>query len=193
MVRYCEFERNGAKMSIVLNFVFYLFIMAITKINKQSAIIEMTKASYDELVKELEYRKIKEREAIANEIAEARALGDLRENHAYTVAMERREYNENRINVLEDLIKEVVIVKDSASTKVVTIGKSVKIKNKKTGQERVVILAGSEEAEAADPREGKISIDSPIGVALNKSQIGAVVTVSLPAGEVEYEIVAFVK
>jgi transcription elongation factor GreA len=159
----------------------------------KTMVMEMSQAAYDELVAELNHRKTVERDLIAKEIAEARALGDLRENHAYTVAMERRENNENRINDLEDLIKHTIIVKDSASSKVVTIGRSVEIKNIDTNKSKVVSLVGSEQAEAADPREGKISIDSPIGVALNKAKIGDKVSINTPTGDVEYLIVKFVK
>ncbi|MBE0574215.1 hypothetical protein IH575_04920, partial [Candidatus Dojkabacteria bacterium] len=66
--------------------------------------ITMTQASFDELSKELAYRKDVLRLEIAEEIAAARELGDLSENHAYTVAMDKKEMNENRINELESIL-----------------------------------------------------------------------------------------
>ncbi len=150
--------------------------------------IEMTRESYDELVKELEHRKSVERAAIAKEISDARDLGDLSENHAYTVAMEKKDMNENRITDLETLLKNVRIVKSSASKVVATIGSSVEIKNLTTNSGRTVVLVGAEETQAADPREGKISIDSPIGKAVLNSKVGDVVEVLLPIGNTKFKI-----
>ncbi len=162
--------------------------MSRKKSQQEDEVIQMTQASYDELVKELEQRKTIEREEIAKEISAARELGDLSENHAYTVAMEKKDMNENRITDLESLIKNVQIVKASSSNSIVTIGSKVKITNLKNKQSKDIVLTGSEETEAADPREGKISIDSPIGQAILNSKKGDVVHVDLPVGQVEYKI-----
>ncbi len=156
-------------------------------------VIEMTQEAYDELVKELEFRKTDERNNIAKEISDARELGDLSENHAYTIAMEKKDINENRISDLEDLIMRVKIVKASSSNSVVTIGKPVVIVNTKTKTPKTVTLVGSEKTEAADPSEGKISIDSPIGSALHNAKLGDVFEVELPSGKVEYKVDKFVK
>lgn len=162
--------------------------MARKSTKQEEEIIQMTQQAYDELVKELEERKTTEREEIAKEIAEARELGDLSENQPYTVAMERKDMNENRISDLESLIKNVQIVKASSSTSMVTIGSTAVITNLKTKKDRTVILTGSEETEAADPREGKISKDSPIGRAILNAKKGDIVHVDLPVGQVEYKI-----
>lgn len=148
----------------------------------------MTQAAYDELLKELEHRKTIERENIAKEISAARELGDLSENHAYTVAMEKKDMNENRITDLESLIKNVQIVKASSTTSIVTIGSKVVVTNLKNKKARTLILTGSEQTEAADPREGKISKDSPIGQAILNAKKGDIVHVELPVGKIEYRI-----
>lgn len=162
--------------------------MARKKANNDQDVIQMTQAAYDELLKELEHRKTVERESIAKDISAARELGDLSENHAYTVAMEKKDMNENRISDLEDLIKNVQIVAQSSSKNLVTIGSTVEITNLKTKAKRKLTLTGSQETEAADPRENKISKDSPIGRALLNSKVGDVVHVELPMGQVEYKI-----
>jgi transcription elongation factor GreA len=151
-------------------------------------VIDMTQDAYDELVKELETRKTSEREAIAKEISDARELGDLSENHAYTVAMEKKDMNENRISDLEELIKNVRIVKASSSKNLVTIGSTVEIINTNTKSKKKVTLVGSEQTEAADPSSGKISIDSPIGKAVFNAKVGDVVEANLPSGMVKFEI-----
>ena len=148
----------------------------------------MTQGSYDELVKELEFRKSTERENIAKEISAARELGDLSENHAYTVAMEKKDMNENRISDLESLIKNVQIVKTAGSSTLVTIGSKVTVTNLKNKKSRTLILTGSEQTEAADPSEGKVSIDSPIGKGILNAKKGDIVHVELPIGTVEYKI-----
>lgn len=156
-------------------------------------VIEMTKQSHAELVQELENRKTEVREKIAQDIADARELGDLSENYAYSAAMEQRELNENRIDDLEELLKNVHIVeKAGGSSKIVTIGKSVQITSKKNNKSREVTLAGSQETEAADPTKGLVSIDSPIGKAIHNASIGDTVEVELPIGIVEYTIDKFI-
>ncbi|GAB4284461.1 MAG: hypothetical protein Kow0081_1660 [Candidatus Dojkabacteria bacterium] len=168
--------------------IFFTLHKVARKKANQDDLIQMTQASYDEIIAELEHRKNVLRPQIAGEITEARELGDLRENHAYTVAMEKKEQNENRIADLEELIKKVQIVSDSSSNKVVTIGKTVTIRNISSNKERTITLVGSEETEAADPASGKVSVDSPIGKAINKAMLGDKIIVKLPIGEVEYEI-----
>lgn len=159
--------------------------------------ITMTQASFDELTKELNYRKEDLRTEIAEEIAAARDLGDLSENHAYTVAMEKKEMNENRINELESILALVFIVEENSKTSsdnFVNVGESVELENVESKQKRIITLVGSEESRAANPTEGKISTDSPIGKAVFNSKIGDLVEVNLPNGKViQYKINKFVK
>lgn len=154
----------------------------------------MTQSSYDELLKELNYRKDELRIEIAEEIAAARELGDLSENHAYTVAMEKKEMNENRINELESIIAQVFIAEEQGSDDFVNVGETIEIENLENKQKRNIILVGSEESKSANPAEGKLSTDSPIGRAVLNSKIGDVVEVKLPNGKVnQYKVVKFVK
>ena len=162
--------------------------MAGSKKAKKDEIIQMTQSAFDEVVKELDHRKKVERESIANEISAARELGDLSENHAYTAAMEKKDMNENRITDLEILIKKVKIFKESHSKNIVSIGSTTVITNLKSKKSKTITLTGSEETEAANPLEGKISKDSPVGQAILNSTKGQVVTVYTPRGEVEYRI-----
>lgn len=181
------------------NFLFKIKTMARTKkATKQNENqITMTQASFDELTKELNYRKEDLRTEIAEEIAAARDLGDLSENHAYTLAMEKKEMNENRINELESILALVFIVEENSKTSsdnFVNVGESVELENVESKQKRVVTLVGSEESRAANPTEGKISTDSPIGKAVFNSKIGDLVEVNLPNGKViQYKINKFVK
>jgi len=154
---------------------------------QDDSFIEMTQENFEDIKKELEERKTETREQIAKEIADARELGDLSENHAYTIAMEKKEANENRISDLEEIVKNVKIVAANTSN-VVSIGKKVVLLNKENKKERTVTLVGAEITEAANPTEGKVSTDSPIGKAIYNSRVGDTVTVVLPTKSVEFEI-----
>ncbi len=150
--------------------------------------IELTKEALEKLKEELENRKTVLREEIAAEISTARELGDLRENQAYTYAMEKKERNELRISELEDMLKRIKVISGNGNSKVVQIGSKVTIKNLETKKSITVTLVGSEETQSANPNSGDISIDSPIGRALYNSKVGEEVTVSLPAKDVKYKI-----
>jgi len=147
----------------------------------------VTQEGYDEMVAELENRMGALRDEIAEEINEARNLGDLSENQAYSEAMERKNMNEARIEELEYMISIAQIIQRTDSG-VVGVGDTVEIKSVKTNKARTISLVGRGIAQEADPREGKISIDSPLGVALKGSKKGDVVKVMLPAGEMEYKV-----
>jgi len=155
--------------------------------------ITMTQQDYDVLVKELDSRINVLRKEIAEEISKARELGDLSENHAYTVAMEKKEMNENRINELESIIAIVRIAHDTPENNFVNIGDSVEIQNVETNDKKVITIVGSSETKSANPSLGRISTDSPIGKAVYNSKIGDVVSVVLPTATVNYKILKFNK
>ena len=152
----------------------------------------ITQEAFEELSKELEYRITELRKEIAKEIAEARDLGDLSENHAYSVAMEKKELNENRISELENMLKVAEVVKEDKNAKVVRVGSTIEIENLDNASRRVITIVGSEETKSAEPGEGKISSDSPIGRAVMNSRVGDVVTVTLPEREIKFKIIKFV-
>jgi|SRR5690606_9365438 len=162
------------------------------KTNDQNA-LQMTQSAYDELVRELEHRKTTLRKEIADEISAARELGDLSENHAYTVAMEKKEMNENRILEIEDILAIVEIVNESVEDDTVNVGDTVEILNVESNEKRIVTLVGSEETKAANPLEGKISVDSPIGKALHNAKIGESVDIVLPMKTTTYKILGYAK
>lgn len=160
----------------------------------EEPILTMTQVAYDELKKELEHRVNVLRKEIADEIAAARELGDLSENHAYTVAMERKEMNENRILEIEDILAVAKIVEAVKTDMFVNVGETVEIQNHDNKQKRIVTLVGSEESKTANSLEGKISIDSPIGKALSGSRVSDVVDVRLPNNRItKYKVLRLIK
>lgn len=142
---------------------------------------QLTKEGKSELATELEQLKGR-RGDIAEKIAAARDYGDLSENAEYDAAREEQGLVESRIAEIEDILQNAEIIKASrAST--VGLGSKVELKN---GSKKVVYhIVGPVEA---NPLEGKISNESPIGQALMGKKEGDKVTVSTPKGDIAYTI-----
>jgi len=148
----------------------------------------VTKDGLDKLVEELELLKTVRRKEVAARIKEAISYGDLSENSEYEEAKNEQAFVEGRIMELEDKVKSAKIISDRARvTKTVRLGSTVHLKNltKKRDEVEVYKIVGSEEA---NPFDGKISNESPIGSALLDKEKGDTVKVHVPAGTVEYEI-----
>lgn len=154
--------------------------------------VQMTQEAYDSLENELNNRKEVIRKEIADEIASARELGDLSENHAYTVAMEKKDMNENRISEIENILVNVDIIVEKTGDNKVGMGEKVEIQNTVTHEKRIVFLVGSEVTQAANPEEGAISTSSPIGKAILNAKVGEIVSVELPNKVVAYKILRLI-
>lgn len=119
---------------------------------------------------------------VSIKIAEARDFGDLSENAEYDVAREEQGLVETRISEIEDILQNAEIIKNGNKSKV-ALGSKVELKtDKKTV---VYSIVGPVEA---NPLDGKISNESPIGVALFGKKVGDMATIVTPKGEVTYEI-----
>jgi transcription elongation factor GreA len=146
-------------------------------------IYQITDAGKRELETELEELKGR-RGAIADKIAEARDYGDLSENAEYDAAREEQGLVESRIAEIEDILLNAELIKAGKSSKV-ALGSKVELKTK--GKTVAYAIVGPVEA---DPLEGKISNESPIGEALMGKKVGDTVTISTPKGEISYEIIS---
>jgi transcription elongation factor GreA len=133
---------------------------------------------------EAELTELKSRRGdIADKIAEARDYGDLSENAEYDAAREEQGLVESRIAEIEDVLLNAEIITASKSSSV-SLGSKVELK---TGSKTVTYhVVGPVEA---DPLEGKISNESPIGLALMGKKVGDTATITTPKGDIEYEIV----
>lgn len=146
----------------------------------------LSKEGYEKLDKELRELKTKGRKRIAEDIAEARAKGDLSENAEYDAAKEAQGHLETRIQELENTLATSTIVDEkNIDTSKVYILSTITILNKKTNKEMQYRLVSKDEA---DFKEGKISVDSPIGQALLGKEVGDVVDVKVPAGTLKLEV-----
>ena len=142
---------------------------------------QITDSGRKELEKELAELKSRRGE-IAEKIAEARSFGDLSENAEYDAAREEQGLLETRVIEIEDILQHASIIKAADAT-VVGLGSAVELKN----SDRTVTYTVVGPVEA-DPMEGKISDESPIGQALMGKKVGDEVTISTPKGEIVYTI-----
>lgn len=134
---------------------------------------------------EIELDKLKARRGeIAEKIADARGYGDLSENAEYDAAREEQGLVESRIAEIEDILLNAEQIKSSRSSKV-SLGSKVELKNGSKTLSYTVV--GPVEA---DPLEGKISNESPIGTALFGKKEGDSAKVSTPKGDITYKIVS---
>jgi transcription elongation factor GreA len=147
-----------------------------------------TEEGLKKLTEELHFLKTKERASVTKQIAEARDKGDLSENAEYDAAREAQGMLEARIAKLEDTLSNARL-RDASSLDAskVSILTKVKIKNTKTKQIVEYTLVTQSEANL---KEGKISVDSPIGKALMGKKVGDKVDVTVPAGVIPFEIMA---
>lgn len=146
--------------------------------------ITLSEEGLENIKQELEERKTLTRKKIADDIDHARQQGDLSENSAYKAALENKEFNENRITELEDILK-VAIIGENTKKSTVGIGSKVMLKNLTAKQEIEYEIVGEHEA---NPLEKKISVESPLAQALKGKRKGDKVKLELPAGTTEYEV-----
>ena len=146
--------------------------------------VMLTEEGYNKLVEKLNYLKSVKRIEIAQRLKAAIALGDLSENSEYDDAKNEQAFLEGEIQDLTAKIRNSHIIKAGAGD-IVQMGSKVTVKDIEFGDEDTFMLVGSTEA---DPDEGKISNESPLGQALLGQKSGSVIDVHAPAGIIKYEI-----
>jgi transcription elongation factor GreA len=149
---------------------------------------QLTTEGKKELEKELEERTTTIRRKLQDELDSEISDGDITENTSYYRVQEEIASNEKRVEELEDILKNAEVIEDIPDEKDVKkaqIGTSVTLKVREN--EVTYHLVGSTEA---DPSENKITIDSPLGTALNGKRIGETAKVKTPVGIQEYDIVS---
>ncbi len=146
--------------------------------------IYLTKEGLDELKQELDQLVKVKRPDLLNRVSQARNMGDLSENAEYTVAKDELTFIDGRIEELEEILQQVVIIKaDHSST--IKLGSTVNVNA--GGDKDIFTVVGEWEA---DPKERKISHESPLGKALIGKKVGETVEVEAPAGKIVYTIEA---
>ncbi len=148
--------------------------------------ILLTQEGYKKLEDELEMLKTVRRREVADRIKVAISFGDISENAEYDEAKNEQAQVEERILKLESMVRRAVIIDESKiDVNIVTIGSIVKVNDVEFDEEVEYTIVGSAEA---DPYEGKISNESPVGRALLGRTIGDVIDVQVPDGVAKFEI-----
>jgi len=151
--------------------------------NKETFI---TKEGLKKIKIELDKLKNTKRKEIAERIQEAKELGDLSENAEYTEAKNEQAFIEGRIIEIENLLKQVTIIKESVKkSDYVQVGSTIKIKD--DIDEKKYSIVGSNEA---DPGTGRISNESPIGQAFLGKKVGDIIDIKVPQGTKKFKIIA---
>jgi len=143
----------------------------------------MTKSGIDELQQELD-QLVSRRSEIADSIKTAREQGDLSENAEYHAAKDDHERTEGRISELEHILSNSEVIKKPKGDSKVQLGSTVKLKSA-SGTLREFGVVGTVEA---DPLNGKISDESPLGQALLGQQVGDAVEIKAGGTTTSYKI-----
>ncbi|MBI2442925.1 MAG: transcription elongation factor GreA [Candidatus Levybacteria bacterium] len=148
--------------------------------------IYLTKDGFSDLKREYEELTKIKRPEVVSRVSAARDQGDLSENAEYTAAREELSFIDGRIDELEELLKEVVLIQgNSHSHRMVSLGSTVTVKV--DGRKEEYTVVGEFEA---DPTAKKISHASPLGKALIGKKVGETVAVEAPAGKIVYTVLA---
>jgi transcription elongation factor GreA len=145
----------------------------------------LTPEGAEKLQAELEELKGPRREDLSARLRSAIQMGDLSENADYHKAKEDQGFLEGRIQELEAILRNSVIIEKTKSTGVVMIGSQVTIQEEGFDPESYHLVGPTE----ADPRQGRISHESPIGRALMDKKVGDIAEAETPGGKIKFKII----
>lgn len=151
--------------------------------NKQ---VKLTEDGLKQLEEELEYLKTKKRKEVSEKIKVALGFGDLSENSEYDEAKNEQAQVEARIVSVENMLKNAIVIDESErDTSKVELGTTVTIHDIEFDEDITYKIVGSTEA---DPDEGRLSDESPLGKSLMGKAEGEMIDVDAPAGVIQYKI-----
>lgn len=149
---------------------------------------KMTRAILKEYEEELYKRKTLKRKEIAEQISVARGFGDLSENSEYEAAKEEQRKNEDKISELEDILNHAVLIEETDDDSAgITLGYRVTVRDVEYDETMSYTIYGTQQA---NPGDGIISDESPLGKALLGKAPGMFVDVEAPGGTIRYEILS---
>ena len=143
----------------------------------------ISQEGYEKLKNELDHLVNIKRRKIAVRIQTAKDMGDLSENAEYSEAKDAQAFNEGRIAEITRMLKNLTVVKNGKSNGKVVMGSKVTVIC--DSKEKIYTIVSFNEA---DPMDGKISNESPLGQSFLDKKKGDKVNVQIPKGEMEYEI-----
>jgi transcription elongation factor GreA len=148
-------------------------------------ILYVTPEGLKQINEELEQLKTVRREEVSQKLETAIRQGDLKENADYHDAKEEQGFIEARIRQLEDSLRRAKLIEINGPSGVVRIGSTVTVCEAGTEDEEIYSIVGAHEA---DPANGRISNESPIGSALLGAKKGQTVSVQTPAGLIDFQV-----
>jgi transcription elongation factor GreA len=144
----------------------------------------LTPEGYQKLKEELEYLTQVRRTEIAKEIHDAKMDGDVSENAGYEEAKRQQGFLEGRIMQLDSMLNNAVLIESNGPSDIVILGSRVTVVEDGLEPETYVIVGSAE----ADPGQGRISNESPLGKALLGHKVGDEITFKTPGGVVQMEL-----
>jgi len=147
--------------------------------------IYLTKEGLAQLKKELKELSNVKRPDVLARVTQARNMGDLAENAEYAAAREELSFIDGRIDELGELLKNAEVIKGTSSHTIVKLGSTVTLHAK--GKKDTFTVVGEWEA---DPKEKKISHESPLGKVLIGKKVGDKIEVEAPAGKISYTVIS---
>lgn len=147
----------------------------------------ISQEGFDKLMEEWKRLKFVERPEMQRQVGAAAAEGDRSENAAYTYGKMRLRDIDRRLRELDKIIDHAKVVSTNAPADgSIRFGATVTLQDKKTNRQRIYTLVGVQEI---DPIAGRISVNSPVGMALIGKKQGDSMTIEIPRGKVEYVII----
>jgi len=148
-------------------------------------VVYLTEEGLKNIKEELAYLKGEKREELSQKLEIAIAQGDLKENADYHATKEEQGFVEGRIKDLEDSLRRAQIIDDNGPSDVVRVGSTVTVSEDGYDEAETYYIVGAHEA---DPANGRISHESPIGRALIGAKVGQVVSAETPGGQIRFSI-----
>lgn len=149
--------------------------------------VYLTAEGVKNLRRELDHLVNVKRPALAERLRRAIQQGDLSENADYITAKEEQGFLEGRVQQIEAMLRRAVIIQENGPTDEVALGSRVTVVEEGMDESEVFHIVGPAEA---DPANGKVSNESPLGRALMGRQVEDAVTVEAPGGEIVFRITA---
>lgn len=145
----------------------------------------VTEEGLQKIKEELAFLQTEKREEISAKLEAAIKQGDLKENADYHAAKEEQGFVEGRIKDLEDALRRAEVIEDNVPADTVSVGNTVAVVEEGFDEVETYYIVGPHEA---DPANGRISNESPIGQALLGAKTGQTVTAETPGGSIRFTI-----
>jgi len=149
--------------------------------------VYLTSEGMEKLRQELDHLIKVKRPALANRLHKAIQQGDLSENADYIAAKEEQGFLEGRIQQVEVMLRNAVIIAENISSDQVVLGSTVTVVEEGFDESETFRIVGPAEA---DPTNGRVSDESPLGRSLLGHGVGDTITIEAPAGQIAFRIVA---